>query len=297
MLAASSFVYGLPNPAEVAGMTGREMLQAMIDRKIPAPPIAQTLNFWIVEVGDGSCVFEGETKLDFLNPLGTIHGGWALTLIDTVTGVAGHTLLPAGVGYATVETKANFTRAIRSDTGRVRAEGSVVTRGRQIISAEGRAPIGGTRARARHLYLDGIRQRQERGRKAGGHVTAAKPKELACGFRVKRVYEAAAKEDGFRVLVDRLWPRGLTKEKARLDLWLKEISPSDTLRHLVHDDPTKWEGFVTAYGRELAQEPAKTAAADLRKRARTQLVTLLYGARNETHNNAVALKAWLQRGK
>jgi uncharacterized protein (TIGR00369 family) len=138
MLAASSFVYGLPNPAEVAGMTGREMLQAMIDRKIPAPPIAQTLNFWIVEVGDGSCVFEGETKPDFLNPLGTIHGGWALTLIDTVTGVAGHTLLPAGVGYATVETKANFTRAIRADTGRVRAEGSVVTRSRQIISAEGR---------------------------------------------------------------------------------------------------------------------------------------------------------------
>ncbi len=128
-------------------------------------------------------------------------------------------------------------------------------------------------------------------------MTAAKPKESARGFRVKRVYEAAAKEDGFRVLVDRLWPRGLTKEKARLELWLKEISPSDTLRHLVHDDPTKWEGFVTAYGRELAQEPAKTAAADLRKRARTQLVTLLYGARNETHNNAVALKAWLQRGK
>ena len=70
------------------------------------------------------------------------------------------------------------------------------------------------------------------------------------------------------MLVDRLWPRGLTKEKARLDLWLKEISPSDTLRHLVHDDPTKWDEFVTAYGRELAQEPAKTAAADLRKRAR-----------------------------
>jgi uncharacterized protein YeaO (DUF488 family) len=120
---------------------------------------------------------------------------------------------------------------------------------------------------------------------------------LARGFRIKRVYEAAAKEDGFRVLVDRLWPRGLTKEKARLDLWLKEISPSDALRHLVHDDATKWDEFVTAYRRELAQEPAKTAAGDLRKRARTQLVTLLYGARNETHNNAVALKGWLQGGK
>lgn len=138
MLAVSSFSYGLPKPAEVAGMTGREMLQTMIDRKIPAPPIAQTLNFWIVEVGDGYALFEAETKPDFLNPLGTVHGGWALTLIDTVTGVAGHTILPAGVGYATVETKANFTRSIKHDTGRVRAEGRVVTRGRQIISAEGR---------------------------------------------------------------------------------------------------------------------------------------------------------------
>jgi len=138
MLAVSSFTYGLPDPVKVAGMTGREMLQAMIDCKIPAPPIAQTLNFWIVEVGDGYALFEGETKPDFLNPLGTVHGGWALTLIDTVTGVAGHTLLPAGVGYATVETKANFTRPIKHDTGRVRAEGRVVTRGRQIISAEGR---------------------------------------------------------------------------------------------------------------------------------------------------------------
>jgi len=127
-------------------------------------------------------------------------------------------------------------------------------------------------------------------------VTAAKPApKSAGGFRVKRIYEPAAKEDGLRVLVDRLWPRGLTKEKARLDLWLKEISPSDALRHLVHDDPTKWDEFVKAYGHELAQEPAKTAAADLRKRGRTQLVTLLYGARNETHNNAVALKDWLER--
>jgi uncharacterized protein (TIGR00369 family) len=138
MSAATSFVYGLPDPKEVAGMSGRELLQAMIDRKIPAPPIARTLNFWIVEVGDGYALFEAETKADFLNPLGTIHGGWALTLIDTVTGVAGHTLLPANVGYATLETKANFTRAIRADTGRIRAEGRVVTRGKQIMSAEGR---------------------------------------------------------------------------------------------------------------------------------------------------------------
>jgi uncharacterized protein (TIGR00369 family) len=137
-MSAQAFSYGLPNAADIAAMTGREMLQAMIDKKIPAPPIAQTLNFWIVEVGDGYAVFEAETKQDFLNPLGTVHGGWALTLIDTVTGVAGHTLLPPGVGYATVETKANFTRPIKHDTGRVRAEGRIVGRGRQIMSAEGR---------------------------------------------------------------------------------------------------------------------------------------------------------------
>jgi uncharacterized protein (TIGR00369 family) len=137
-MSVQSFSYGLPNAAEIAGMTGKEMLQAMIDKKIPAPPIALTLNFWIVEVGEGHAVFEAETKQDFLNPLGTVHGGWALTLIDTVTGVAGHTLLPPGVGYATVETKANFSRPIRHDTGRVRAEGRIVGRGRQIMSAEGR---------------------------------------------------------------------------------------------------------------------------------------------------------------
>jgi uncharacterized protein YeaO (DUF488 family) len=129
-------------------------------------------------------------------------------------------------------------------------------------------------------------------------VTAAKPAPKSVrGFRIKRVYEPAAEEDGLRVLVDRLWPRGLTKEKARLDLWLKEISPSDTLRHLVHDDPTKWDEFVKVYARELAREPAKTAAADLRKRARTQAVTLLFGARNETRNNAAALKDWLEHNK
>ena len=93
-------------------------------------------------------------------------------------------------------------------------------------------------------------------------------KEAAGGFRIKRVYEPPAKDDGLRVLVDRLWPRGIAKEKARIDLWLKEIAPSDALRRLVHGDPTKWNEFVAAYGRELAQEPAKTAAADLRERAR-----------------------------
>ncbi|MDR3421582.1 MAG: PaaI family thioesterase [Xanthobacteraceae bacterium] len=138
MPAKPSFTYGLPNPAEVAVMNGRQMLQAMIEGKVPAPPIAQTLSFWLAEVGDGTCVFEGETGPHLLNPLGGVHGGWALTLIDSAAGCAGHTLLPALTGYASVETKVNFTRPIKHDTGRVRAEGRVVTRGRQIMSAEAR---------------------------------------------------------------------------------------------------------------------------------------------------------------
>ncbi len=138
MLAAPSLRYGIAKPADVAGMTGREILQALIEGKIPAPPISQTLSFWLVEVGDGFAVFEADTGSHLLNPLGGVHGGWALTLIDSAAGCAGHTLLPAGVSYATVETKANFTRPIKYDTGRVRAEGRVIGRGRQIMSAEAR---------------------------------------------------------------------------------------------------------------------------------------------------------------
>jgi len=113
-------------------------------------------------------------------------------------------------------------------------------------------------------------------------------------LRIKRVYEPAGAADGLRVLVDRLWPRGLTKEKARIDLWLKEIAPSDTLRRLVHADPAKWNEFVAAYGSELLHEPARTAAAQLRERLSRQPVTLLYAARNEAQNNAVALKALME---
>jgi uncharacterized protein (TIGR00369 family) len=138
MLARPSFTYGVAQPADVAGMTGRQMLEAMIEGKIPAPPIAQTLSFWLVEVGDGTCVFEADTGPHLLNPLGGVHGGWALTLIDSAAGCAGHTLLPAGVGYASLETKGNFTRPIKHDTGRVRAEGRVVVRGRQIMTSEAR---------------------------------------------------------------------------------------------------------------------------------------------------------------
>ena len=129
---------GVATKEQIAGMTGREVLQAIIDGRLPAPPISRTMSFRIVEVGDGRCVFEGDAGPHLLNPLGTVHGGWALTLIDTVTGCAAHSTLPPGLGFGTIETKANFTRPIAADAGTVRAEGRVVGKGRTIITAEGR---------------------------------------------------------------------------------------------------------------------------------------------------------------
>jgi len=130
--------YGVPAPADIAGKTGKEILQAIIDGKLPQAPISQAMSFWITKVGDGFAVFEGEPGQHLLNPMGGIHGGWALTLIDSAGGCAGHSLLPAGAGYATIETKGNFARPITKDTGRIRAEARVVAQGRQVISSEAR---------------------------------------------------------------------------------------------------------------------------------------------------------------
>lgn len=116
-------------------------------------------------------------------------------------------------------------------------------------------------------------------------------------LRIKRIYKPAAKTDGLRVLVDRLWPRGIAKAKARIDLWLKDVSPSDALRRKFHTHPESWSAFVTAYRRELKQEPASSALEQLRALVRKQPVTLLYAARDETHNNAVALQRLLATSK
>jgi len=120
------------------GLSGLEAMRALIARKFPPPSIADTLGFTLAEVDDGRAVFVGNPTGRVLNPLGIVHGGWALTLIDSCTGCAAHTTLPAGVGYTTVETKVNFVRAIQADTGELRAEGVVVARGRTIITAEGK---------------------------------------------------------------------------------------------------------------------------------------------------------------
>jgi uncharacterized protein (TIGR00369 family) len=123
---------------QILGLNGLEAMQAMIAGEIPPPSIATTLGFRLAEVDDGRAVFVGEPSDGILNPLGVVHGGWALTLIDSCTGCAAHTTLPAGVGYTSVETKVNFVRAIMPQTGQVRAEGIVVARGRTIITAEGK---------------------------------------------------------------------------------------------------------------------------------------------------------------
>jgi uncharacterized protein (TIGR00369 family) len=130
--------FGVAARDDVAALTGRQFLQAIMDGLLPGPPIAKTLSFRMVEVGEGVAIFEGEPGPHLLNPLGVVHGGWALTLIDTIAGCAAHSTLPAGAGYTTVETKANFSRPITPDTGRVRAEGRVVGKGRTIITAEGK---------------------------------------------------------------------------------------------------------------------------------------------------------------
>ena len=108
---------------------------------------------------------------------------------------------------------------------------------------------------------------------------------------LKRAYVPPAPEDGFRVLVERLWPRGLKKEALALDLWLKDIAPSPELRRWFGHDPAKWEEFCRRYWAELAGRPAVVKL--LREKVREGPVTLVYGSRDEEHNAAVALKKFL----
>lgn len=130
--------YGVAAPEQVRGKTGLEFLRALISGELPQPPIAETLGFELVEAREGFAAFEGDTSARLLNPAGVVHGGFALTLLDSVTACAAQTLLPAGSGYTTVETKVNFVRPIRADAGRVRAEATVIAAGRTIMTAEGR---------------------------------------------------------------------------------------------------------------------------------------------------------------
>ncbi len=113
-------------------------------------------------------------------------------------------------------------------------------------------------------------------------------------LKLKRATEPAAKSDGARVLVDRLWPRGISKEELKLGSWLREIAPSDALRRWFRHDPEKWNGFRERYAKELDANPdAVKALQDLLREHGT--VTLIFDARDRAHNNAMALKSYMQR--
>lgn len=112
-------------------------------------------------------------------------------------------------------------------------------------------------------------------------------------IRVKRVYEAPAPDDGFRVLVDRLWPRGLSKEAVRVDLWLREAAPSNELRRWYQHDPAKWAEFRKRYAAEL--KGREELLRPIAERARKRTVTLLFSCKEERLNNAVALQEMIER--
>jgi len=113
------------------------------------------------------------------------------------------------------------------------------------------------------------------------------------GVRVKRVYDQPAKADGYRVLVDRLWPRGLKKSEARIDEWLREIAPSTALRKWFKHDPDKWKEFKKKYSAEL--DDHREQVEKLVREARKRTITLLFSARDTEHNNAVALKEYIEQ--
>jgi uncharacterized protein YeaO (DUF488 family) len=114
-------------------------------------------------------------------------------------------------------------------------------------------------------------------------------------IQVKRVYEKPSRKDGVRILVDRLWPRGLTKERAAVSLWLKDVAPSTELRKWFGHDPAKWKEFQVRYRKELRQQ--KDALKLLKQKSEERTVTLVYGARDEEHNEAVVLRKTVEGRK
>ncbi|WP_096668042.1 PaaI family thioesterase [Polaromonas sp. AET17H-212] len=129
---------GLADPAMVASKSGLEIMQAMLAGELPFPHIADTLDFSLVQVGPGKAVFQGTPQLKHYNPLGTVHGGWYATLLDSALGCAVHTMMPAGRAYTTAELGVNIVRAASHKTGPLRAIGTVLHCGRQMATAEAR---------------------------------------------------------------------------------------------------------------------------------------------------------------
>jgi uncharacterized protein (TIGR00369 family) len=125
-------------PRAAAGKTGLEILTEVFEGRLPPPPISVTMGFQGVEVAKGRAVFEGDAAEYLYNPIGVVHGGFAMTLLDSAMGCAIHSTMGVGELYTTLEVKVNFIRSITTETGRVRCEGTVVHRGGRIATAEGK---------------------------------------------------------------------------------------------------------------------------------------------------------------
>jgi uncharacterized protein (TIGR00369 family) len=128
----------LPTAAAGATMSGLEYMRAIVAGDVPPPPIAVTMRFGPVEVGEGRAVFSGEPGEEHYNPIGVVHGGYAATLLDSALGCAVHTTLPAGVGYTSLGLEAKYVRPVTRDTGRVICEAEVLYRGRRQATSEAR---------------------------------------------------------------------------------------------------------------------------------------------------------------
>jgi uncharacterized protein (TIGR00369 family) len=131
-------LYGVTPAETVRPLTGLEFMQGIAGGKFPQPTIMQALDFRLIRAEKGIAVFEGIPDARYYNPLGTVHGGYAATLLDSCMGCAAHTTLPAGQLYTSLEIKVSFVRAMTDQTGLVRAEGKVINAGRTVITAEGR---------------------------------------------------------------------------------------------------------------------------------------------------------------
>lgn len=129
---------GLAYPGHAAKLGGLDLLQAMIRGEVPDPPITRTLDFYLLEVERGRAVFQGQPGLAHYNPIGSVHGGWQATLLDSAMACAVHTLVEPGFGYTTLEFKIHCVRPLTEKTGPVRAEGRIVASGKRVATAEGR---------------------------------------------------------------------------------------------------------------------------------------------------------------
>jgi uncharacterized protein (TIGR00369 family) len=130
--------YGVVPLDQARTLDGLALMRGIMDGKFPAPPITKALGFWIEEVEPGRVAFAYKPVFDHYNPLGSVHGGVAATLLDSVMGCCVHTMLKAGTGYTTVEIKINYVRAMTDKTGPARAEGKVINVGSRIATSEGR---------------------------------------------------------------------------------------------------------------------------------------------------------------